>query len=402
MAVTHISQTQTQPAPATQEASGRQMPSQTMGGAKNPMKSTWRTWDKSQWRLHHYLCDWLNIHPTDQGREVPVHQKTDTMPYLPHLEGHKWILAHALWPLVLHQVILYLTGWQTLSWGWIFLGYTIAFKINAIHEIHTLRELGHQYGFLDGDKHARDQIPDRDVGSVFHSLSSTSTIRPMMSVFLAYRRAQTPVSTFTRNTLPTFLPHNTASLIAWNTAIVALEIGLYGIVLDFFFYWYHRIMHESNYLWKFHRKHHMTKHPNPLLSLYADTEQEIFDIAIVPIATFLTLKYGFQLPMGFYEWWLCHQYVVFTELWGHSGLRVWTTPPTTATWFLRLWDAELITEDHDLHHRKGWKSSHNYGKQTRLWDVAFGSMCDRIEQVEENVDRERAIRMNLFGAPTLY
>jgi hypothetical protein len=37
-------------------------------------------------------------------------------------------------------------------------------------------------------------------------------------------------------------------------------------------------------LWKYHRTHHLTKHPNPLLTLYADTEQEFFDIlGVVPV-----------------------------------------------------------------------------------------------------------------------
>lgn len=60
----------------------------------------------------------------------------------------------------------------------------------------------------------------------------------------------------------------------------------------------------------------------------------------------------------------------------------------------------------DLHHRNGWRksskyaivlslylascahdvSSSSYGKQTRIWDVLFGTTRPRIEMVPENID----------------
>jgi hypothetical protein len=68
------------------------------------------------------------------------------------------------------------------------------------------------------------------------------------------------------------------------------------------------------------------------------------------------------LPMWFYEWWICHQYIACIEVLGHSGLRVHLTGTSTLSWLLRMLDAEIVIEDHDLHHRKGWRKSNNYGK----------------------------------------
>ena len=178
-------------------------------------------------------------------------------------------------------------------------------------------------------------------------------------------------------------------------AWLPLEIGLYGIVLDFWFYWYHRLMHDVSFLWKFHRTHHLTKHPNPLLAAYADHEQEFFDMVCVPMMTYFTLKLV-GLPMGFYEWWICHNYVAFAEVFGHSGLRMHLTVPSTLSWLLQMFECEIVIEDHDLHHRKGWRKSHNYGKQTRLWDRIFGTCTERIESVEDNVDYENVATMPLF------
>ncbi|KAB8220065.1 ERG3 like protein [Aspergillus parasiticus SU-1] len=348
-----------------------------MSGHLNPkdsMKSTWRRLDRADWTIFHWFYEILGIHPVTLDKEVPVHNKEEKVPYMPEWHLHCWVLIHAFIPLAIHHVYTSYTG-HNLSPLAAFVFYSAAFKAIAIHEIHILRRLGHNLGFLDGDQHERDGVPDVGVQKVVHSLVSTSTFRPMFTVFLSYRASQPPS---TMNWL--WLP---------------LEAGLYGIILDFWFYWYHRLMHEMNGLWKYHRTHHLTKHPNPLLTLYADSEQEFFDIAGIPLITYFSMKLmGF--PMGFYEWWICHQYVVFAEVAGHSGLRLHTSPPNTLSWLLRIFNAELIIEDHDIHHRRGWKKSANYGKQTRLWDRVFGTCGDRVECYRDNIDYDNQISMPLI------
>jgi len=49
-------------------------------------------------------------------------------------------------------------------------------------------------------------------------------------------------------------------------------------------------------------------------------------------------------------------------------------------------DAELLIEDHDMHHRKGYRKSSNYGKQTKLWDMIFGTVGTRDETLPSNFD----------------
>lgn len=183
---------------------------------KDSMKSTWRSSDRSDWTYHHYIYEVLNIQPTNLDEPVPVHQKTDKMPALSQWSCHIWILTHALWPVLLHQLYCNYTG-HNMSPYLAFPFYTIAFHANAIREIHILRKLGHRWGFLDGDKHERDQVPDVSVSKVFNSLSLTAVVRPLITVFAAYRTSQTPSS----------------SMSWW----LPVEIGLYGIVLDFNFYW---------------------------------------------------------------------------------------------------------------------------------------------------------------------
>ena len=341
---------------------------------KDSMKSTWRLLDRNDWTIFHWFYEILGVHPTSLDKDIPVHSKEDKVPYVSDWYLHRWVLVHSFIPLALHHAYVMYTG-HNLSAITAFIFYMTSFKLIAIHELHVLRRLGHIYGFLDGDKHERDEVPDVGVAKIVHSLISTSTVRPMFSVFLSYRTSQAP------------------DTISWFW--LPLEIGLYGIILDFWFYWYHRLMHDVGSLWKYHRTHHLTKRPNPLLTLYADHEQEFFDIAGIPLMAYFSLKL-MGLPMGFYDWWVCHHYVMFAELAGHSGLRLHATPPSTLSWLLRMFDAELIIEDHDVHHRKGWRQSHNYGKQTRLWDRIFGTCHDRIECTDDNIDYENTAGMPLI------
>ena len=346
--------------------------------SKDSMKSTWRRQDHAEWTIFHWFFEILGIHSVELDQAVPVHQKDEKVPWTSEWLLHRWVLFHAFLPIGIQHLYVMYTGLNfTRLQAFVF--YAIWFKIIAIRELHALRRIGHQVGFFDGDQHERDGVPDMAVRKVVHSLLSTSTIRPIFTVLLSYRASQTPAN------------------MSW--AWLPLEAGLYGIVLDFWFYIYHRLMHETDFLWKYHRTHHLTKHPNPLLTLFADSEQEFFDIAGIPLLAYFSLRL-MGLPMGFYEWWVCHQYVVFAELAGHSGLRLRTVPPNTLSWLLRMLNAELVIEDHDLHHRKGWKSSANYGKQTRLWDRAFGTCRERVESGIENVDWDNHIGMPLFWKST--
>ncbi|KKK15928.1 hypothetical protein P175DRAFT_0514840 [Aspergillus ochraceoroseus IBT 24754] len=341
---------------------------------KDSMKSTWRAGNQAEWTFYHQLIDYLDVYPTHLDQEVPVHLKDEKVPYLPHWSMHRFVLFYSAIPLLLHQVYSAYTG-NALRPFVVFNWYFFCFNAIVIYEVHVLRKLGHQYGFLDGDKHERDGIPDVGVGKAVRSLYMTTGSRLAISVYLSYNS----------NLLPSDL--------SWTW--LPLEIGLYSIVLDFWFYWYHRSMHDVSFLWRFHRTHHLTKHPNPLLSAYADHEQEFFDMVGVPFMAYMTMK-CFGLPMGFYEWWVCHVYVAFVEVLGHSGLRLHAGAPSPLSWLLRMFDADIVIEDHDLHHRKGWRTSHNYGKQTRLWDRIFGTCHDRIESVEDNVDYVNTATLPLF------
>ncbi|KAK9439906.1 fatty acid hydroxylase superfamily protein [Metarhizium brunneum] len=331
---------------------------------KDSMKSTWTQSPRSEWTIYHHFLDRLGLHPGSLDTKPPVHSKSEKVPHLPNWHLTRWVLFYAFMPIALHHAYVYYTGHNMHAVAAYFF-YNVAMTLTSIHAVRVFGRMGITYGFLDGDKHARDGVPDVGVAKVFFSLTSATTFRSLLLIVLAYRSSHEP------------------SDINWKW--LPVEIGVYPVILDFWFYWYHRLMHEVNALWQFHRTHHLTKHPNPLLTLYADTEQEIFDIVGSPLLAFAAMK-AMGMPMGFYELWVCHMFVFFTEILGHSGLRLSLSPPSTITWLLKMADAELLLEDHDLHHRSGWKKSHNYGKQTRVWDRIFGTCAPRIECQSDNID----------------
>ncbi|KHN97100.1 Fatty acid hydroxylase [Metarhizium album ARSEF 1941] len=370
--------THTQPAAAV-TATATATASTTPRGQRDSIKSTWRTRDRSTWTFSQKLIDWVGVHPVSLDQPVPQHAKSEKVPHLGQVSQHIWILVHGCLPLALHQAVVSLTGWP-MGRHAAFHFYMVLFNAIVIREVRALRRLGHQHGFLDGDAHARDGVPDHGAAKVVWSLYKTIGARLALMLWLTYAPSQPPL----------------AALSSWRWwAALPLQTGLYALVLDFWFYLYHRAMHDVPFLWRFHRTHHLTKHPNPLLSAYADEGQEFFDMAVIPLLAYASLR-ALGMPLDFYAWWMCQQYVVYTEVWGHSGVRVHLAAPSTLSWLLTALDMELCVEDHDLHHRRGWRRSQNYGKQTRVWDRLFGTCGERLESYDDNVDYVNQAYMPIF------
>lgn len=75
------------------------------------------------------------------------------------------------------------------------------------------------------------------------------------------------------------------------------------------FYWYHRAMHEVDWLWKLHRTHHTTKHPTAAHGAYADGVQEFMDILGIPFLAYLTTA-ATPFKIDFATWWISTCYTL--------------------------------------------------------------------------------------------
>lgn len=369
------------PAPKSQSPPAVERGLEPDNGPANPkdsMKSTWPFWDRSKWKLGHKLVNALDVYPNYPGVDPPKFKKTDPVPHMPQWSQQAYILTFAWIPFALQQLWTWAVG--PMSPIGITVLYTTLYEFVLIHEIRMIRSLGYKYGYLDGDVAPRDGIPDVGVSRIIWSLYKTVGGRLLVFSFLAYDRAAQPLDVMTD-----------PKWFAWTW----LKAGIYAVVLDFWFYVYHRAMHDIKPLWKYHRTHHLTKHPNPALSAYADDEQEVFDMIVIPILSYFTMQ-ALGLKLDWYQWWVCQQFIMFAEVMGHSGLRLHLTAPSPFGWLLRKFDMELVLEDHDIHHRKGYRKSFNYGKQSRVWDTLFGTTHPRIESYEANIDYKNKVYMPIF------
>ncbi|KDN53325.1 hypothetical protein K437DRAFT_253360 [Tilletiaria anomala UBC 951] len=351
-------------------------------------KSTWRQADRTKWNWAQKLITGVDIWPL--AAEPPQHAKDAPVPVLSGFTFNRWLVPRAAVPFLLHWAwVRFVTcggvgaeDWQQCSSGLhpilAFLFYSIAFKLIGIHSIKWWRALGGRYGYFDGDK-PRDEVTDDKVTDVILSLISTSTFRPIVAAFLIYDRTLAP---------PNF--GDWKAMLFWVGVQLPLQVSAYSITLDFWFYWYHRLMHEVPWLWKFHKAHHRTRHPNTLLTLFADETQEVFDLVVIPFFTYYTLSFIPFFHVNFYDWFAIQMNIMKIELTGHSGVRLYFTPPNAAPLgLLQKLGLELIIEDHDLHHRSSWKDrGGNYGKQTRIWDSLFGTTLKREECTTENVKHD--------------
>jgi len=268
---------------------------------------------------------------------------------------HAFILPRALAPVAIQYISMRYLHFTWPTWLAMII-YSGSFAAFANMTLSHMNGLALKHGFLDAHV-ARDGVPDVRLKATVLGLIFVLTSRPLSGCFVAYDRFQLP-------TISPWLP---------------VHMFIFITVLDFWFYVYHRAMHEIDFLWRFHKTHHMAKHPNPLLSAFADPEQDLFDNVIIPMMTYVTY------PVDFFTWWLCTLYIIYVEAAGHTGIRVYWQQPITGP-ILRHFGMDLVLEDHDLHHRSGWRKSSNYGKQTRVWDKLFGTTRPRLEMVDENVD----------------
>lgn len=315
------------------------------------MASTWHknaTYAKLLWDnpLKVFLYDLMYKGPHVKAEgAMPVHSTW---------AQHAFVFPRTLPPLI-YQYWSMKQG-NTWSLGYamlVYIIYTILFSKMTI--AHFNRLVG-KYGTLD-NKVARDMVPDNRVISTAIALIAYVAVRPIAGVLITFD--------------PKEMPH----LNWW----LPVNVFIFTTLMDFYFYWYHRIMHEVDFLWRFHKTHHMTKHPTAILSAFADPEQDVFDIFVIPTLTLLTWR------VDFFTWWICQMYILFVEASGHSGARIFIQAPVGSP-ILQWFDMDLALEDHDLHHRMGWRKSSNYGKQTRVWDKLFGSTRARVECVPGNID----------------
>ena len=149
---------------------------------------------------------------------------------------------------------------------------------------------------------------------------------------------------------------------------VCLQLLSLKVLDDFFLYWGHRIQHESEFLWRFHRIHHQVTTPSPVSAVYIDSLDAtiqgglpmIFAAAIITpspriLYTFCALRVG-------------------ENVLNHSGFDSTVVDLLS----LKALPFRAGIGHHDAHHKFSnyAKNAKNYGEALWIWDWMFGTLSN--------------------------
>ena len=142
--------------------------------------------------------------------------------------------------------------------------------------------------------------------------------------------------------------------------LFGLEVLIYFVFVDFFYYWFHRSQHHFNFLWCFHIFHHSIRNLNAANSYHHWTEQflRLFVFSIPVTILFRPSAESFIVFTAFAASW--NQYI-------HCDCKNAALPN-----LLRQFIADNVY--HHAHHGLEEKyHNKNYSAYFPVWDLVFGS-----------------------------
>lgn len=167
------------------------------------------------------------------------------------------------------------------------------------------------------------------------------------------------VKTLTHWVLWQYLEHDTTSLIWFIPTSFMFEL-----TFDFAHYWMHRAAHSHSFIYKnVHKKHHKYSSPSAITSFYMHPVDVVLSYSAPLVFTMMIFNVD-KLNFA-----LITTYLTYQEIGGHLGKKMSPTSSfAQCVWLPRMFDIELYTEEHDLHHKK---SNCNYSKRFKIWDKLF-------------------------------
>ena len=266
---------------------------------KHMMYSSWQSKPQSEWTFSQRVLARLDVLPNMPGQKAaPIKKIGDPIPVWTMSSQAMIAIPWTVPPIALHWAYMKFTG-NTVHPVAAYLLYTAAYNLLSLFTTQKTNKMGLKYGFFDSAV-KRDGVPDARTDYVLFEVLKVVLLRPLLGLILAYNREEVPSISI----------------------LFPLKLAAFSMVLDFFFYTYHRAMHEVDFLWRFHSLHHRTKHPVSLLSAFADWEQEIVDAFGVPALTYLVMMNVPYLTVNYFEAFACMMFIVTAESGGHSGARV--------------------------------------------------------------------------------
>ena len=148
-----------------------------------------------------------------------------------------------------------------------------------------------------------------------------------------------------------------ASLLHFSVHVPPAAGGLVAyFIATFVFYWWHRVRHENDLLWRlFHQIHHSPQRLEVITSFYKHPGEMVVNSVIGSLLVYALLGLS---PEAGAVYTLC---TALGEFFYHTNVRT----PRWVGWFFQR------PEMHRIHHEHGWHRN-NYGDIT-WWDMLFGT-----------------------------
>jgi sterol desaturase/sphingolipid hydroxylase (fatty acid hydroxylase superfamily) len=156
-----------------------------------------------------------------------------------------------------------------------------------------------------------------------------------------------------------YQPHQALGWAPWTWWVVLLQLGIYVVTADLWFYYIHRLLHEIPSLYRhIHAGHHVQSHPTALEALNAHPlEHVVANLGSALCGVFLCAGMGLPQCWGGLVLW--------------SGLATWSTCAAHSGVRTLVPGVLGTCERHDLHHRK---LRGNYGQGTYWTDAWHGTL----------------------------
>lgn len=149
---------------------------------------------------------------------------------------------------------------------------------------------------------------------------------------------------------------------------IPLSILLFLVLHDTYYYWLHRWMHHSNWLWKMHLAHHKST-TTSVLTAFSFHPFEAF------LQSIFLLLFLFFVPMSVIGLFIILLIMTISATINHAGIEIYPNKRFGKNSILKY---VIGATHHDLHHKYSKK---NYGLYFTFWDVVCGTETSRLKDI---------------------
>lgn len=157
--------------------------------------------------------------------------------------------------------------------------------------------------------------------------------------------------------------------VSWWVAV--LEFGVFAVLFDTWFYWWHRFMHIEPIYTLIHRWHHTSLTPTIVSTVNVNPLESLINGGFIPMFFAGAYLLGTPIHSASAPW--IGGSAALVGFWIHSGFEM------APRWWNKTWATKwlITTTFHDQHHQY---FRYNYSGFFTIWDRICGTMRSKYEQ----------------------